>query len=89
MGIHALHKLLFDLNSQDSVKTTFLNDPEVVYQRYQLTEEELAALRGKDFYKLLKLGVSAHLLALFAELLGYPLRDFASLLSSGAQSEQP
>lgn len=89
MGIYALHKLLFDLSSRDSTKTDFLNDPEVVYQRYQLTEEELAALREKDLYKLLKLGVSTHLLALFAELLGYQLSEFAALLSCRKQLEQP
>lgn len=89
MGIYALHKLLFDLRSRSSVKTAFMSDPEAVYQNYQLTDAELSALRRKDIYQLLKLGVSAYLLASFAELIGYNLADFRELVAAGWRSERP
>ena len=88
MGIYALHKLLFDLRYRAGVKSAFLSDPETVYQNYQLSDTELAALRRKDIYQLLKLGVSSYLLASFAELLGYTLIDFRELVAAGWKSEQ-
>jgi hypothetical protein len=89
MSIYALHKLLFDLRSRSSIKIAFMNDPEAVYQNYQLTDAELSALRRKDIYQLLKLGVSTYLLASFAELIGYNLADFRELVAAGWKSEQP
>ena len=88
MGIYALHKLLFDLRSNATVKTAFQADPEAVYSRYSLSEDELAALRGKDLYRLHKWGVSAYLLVSFAQFLGVTLREFSNILRAGAQAEQ-
>lgn len=88
MGIYALHKLLFDLRSRSSVKAAFMSDPEAVYQNYQLNDAELSALRRKDIYQLLKLGVSTYLLASFAELIGYNLADFRELVATGLKSER-
>lgn len=88
MSIYALHKLLFDLRSRSSIKKAFMGNPEVVYQNYQLTDAELSALRRKDIYQLLKFGVSTHLLASFAELIGYNLVEFRELVAAGWRSEQ-
>jgi hypothetical protein len=89
MGIYALHRLLFDLRSHLAVKTEFMTDAEAVYKDYELTDSELAALRQKDIYQLLKLGVSTYLVASFAELLGYSLANFRELVAAGWKSEQP
>ena len=88
MGIYALHKLLFDLRRNTTVKEAFLADPEAVYSRYALNTDELAALRSKDLYRLHKWGVSAYLLASFAQFLGFPLREFSNILRAGARAEQ-
>lgn len=88
MGIYALHKLLYDLHSRSAVKSAFMTDPEAVYQNYKLSDTELSALRRKDIYQLLKLGVSSYLLASFAVLLGYKLIDFRELVAAGWKSEQ-
>jgi hypothetical protein len=88
MGLYALHKFMFDVYSNAAVKQEFLTDPEAVYRRYALSQEELEALRNKDIYRLYKLGVNAYLLAPFAQLLGFQLAEFGNLLRAGAQAEQ-
>ena len=88
MGVYDLHRLLYEVHSKPAVKEAYLADPEEVFQRYTLTEEELAALRKKDFYRLLKLGGNAYLLAPFARLLGYTLTEFGQLLRAGAETER-
>jgi hypothetical protein len=87
MGLYDLHKLLFDVHNKATVKETFLADPEAVYRHYTLSEEELAALRTKDIYRLHRLGVSAYLLAPFAHLLGFPLMGLDNILRAGAAAE--
>jgi hypothetical protein len=88
MGLYDLHRLLFDVRSKASIKETYLSDPEHVFQRYALTEEELTALRSKDIYRLHKLGVSTYLLAPFACTLGVQLPEFGNILRAGAEAER-
>ena len=88
MGVYDLHRLLFDVCSKASVKEAYLSDPEHVFQRYALTEEELSALRAKNIYRLHKLGASTYLLAPFARMLGVQLMEFGDLLRAGAEAER-
>ena len=88
MGLYDLHKFMFDVRHRPSLKEAFLANPETVYRHYPFTDKELVALRSKDIYRLHKFGVSSYLLALFAQLIGFPLRDFADILRAGAKAEQ-
>ena len=88
MGLYELHKLLFDLNSHADVKAEYENDRETVYSRYNLTEDELAALRANDIYRLHKFGVNSFLLAPYAQSLGHALADFGEILRAGTEAER-
>jgi hypothetical protein len=79
---------MFDVYTKAAIKQAFFDNPEVVYQFYTLTEEELMALRSRDIYRLHKLGVNAYLLAPFAQLLGFPMADLGDVLRSGAEAER-
>lgn len=89
MSLYELHKLMFDIRHNDTVKTAFQSDPEAVYGRYALHAEELAALRAKDVYRLHKLGANPYLLAPFAQLLGFELMELGDLLRASAAAERP
>jgi hypothetical protein len=88
MGVYNLHNFMFDVYTKAAIKEAFFANPEVVYQCYTLTEEELMALRSKDIYRLHKLGVNAYLLAPFAQLLGFQLTDLGDILRCGAEAER-
>ena len=87
MGLFALHQLLFDLRSHPDVHIEYRRDRETVYERYSLSEDELAPLRTDDIYRLHKLGVATYLLASYAEFLGFPLQELADILRAGADAE--
>ncbi len=88
MGLYDLHKFMFDMHTNAAVRQTFLADAEAVYRRYHLSQEELTALRERDLYRLSKMGASVFLLAPFAQLLGYPLKELSELLRAGADAER-
>jgi hypothetical protein len=88
MSLYDLHKLLFDVHSDPKVRDIFLSDPETLFSRYTLSEDELAALRAKDIYRLYKRGVNVYLLALFLQLLGFPLAELSNILRAGAEAER-
>lgn len=88
MSLYELHHILFDIRSDPEVKEEYLRDRESVYSRYTLREDELAALRADDIYRLHKLEVNSFLLAPYAQLLGFPLMELGDILRAGAEAEQ-
>jgi hypothetical protein len=88
MSLYELHHLLFDLRSYPEVKEEYGQDREAVYQRYTLSDDELAALRTDDIYRLHRLGVNAYLLAPYAQILGFELMELGDILRADAEAER-
>jgi hypothetical protein len=88
MSLYELHHLLFDLRRYPEVKEEYGHDREAVYQRYTLSDDELAALRTDDIYRLHKLGVNAYLLASYTQMLGFELIELGDILRAGAEVER-
>ena len=87
MSLYELHKFLFEVRDRAEVREAYQRDAEAVLQRYALSEEERAALRARDLYRLCKLGANAYLLAPFAQLLGVSLPELGDLLRARAAAE--
>ncbi|HEX6511716.1 MAG TPA: hypothetical protein VF157_05420 [Chloroflexota bacterium] len=51
-----LNKLLYRVRMNDTVRRQFLDDPDAVIAQYQLTSEEIAAVKELDVSKLSALG---------------------------------
>jgi hypothetical protein len=60
--MYALHKLLWELRRDPELARQFQEDPAGVLDQYELTEQEQAAIIGKDFRLLFDRGANPYLL---------------------------
>ncbi len=58
---YRVHRLIQDLNRDPRLATTFVSDPEPVFQRYGIAEHERQLLREGTPRALLRLGVHPNL----------------------------
>lgn len=63
------HELIIDLKKDRKLRDLFKEDEEKVLNQYDLTEEELQAIRERDFGQMYRLGVHQYLVAQFARLI--------------------
>jgi hypothetical protein len=69
---YRVHRLIQDLNRDPGLVTTFLADPEPVFQRYGFAEHERQLLREGTPGALLQLGVHPNLQMKFLRIRGAP-----------------
>ena len=69
---YRVHRLIQDLNRDAGLVTTFLSDPEPLFQRYGLAENERQLLREGTPDALLKLGVHPNLQMKFLRIRSAP-----------------
>ncbi|MGH7775358.1 MAG: hypothetical protein ACREQA_24295 [Candidatus Binatia bacterium] len=62
MGAYEVGRLIFDLRKESGLAKEFGGNPEVVMERYRLTEEEKKAFRNKDIKFIYQLGVNPYLI---------------------------
>ncbi len=74
---YALNKMCFSFNDKAN-REAFVADPEAYMQRYQLTEEQAAAIRSKQVLALLDAGGNAYYLAKFAGIFGLNMQDIGA-----------
>lgn len=65
MSAYQLNKLCYDLKRPEN-REVFRADPEAYYRRYQLDEDELSALRARDYAWLFEHGVNFYVLVVHA-----------------------
>lgn len=76
MSAYGVGKLFFEIGRNPQLIQQFQQDPDSVMERYDLTEEEKAALRNKDMRYLYKIGVNPYQLIGAVRLLGVPMGKF-------------
>ena len=83
---YGLNKLLFSFNHEENRKA-FEADPAAYADRFKLTDEQRAALLGKDFLQMLRLGANIYYVAKMAIPNGVSVQD-AGAAFQGISTEE-
>lgn len=83
MSLYYVQKLLYQLNRDPRVRARFEDDPEGVLEEYELTDEELEAIRKPDIGLLYVLGVNGQLLMHYAAMHRYPWANYLQAMRDG------
>lgn len=92
MSLYATQKFLFDINRSDDVKSLYTSGSDVraaLLARYDLDEDERAAIDDGDIGKLYVIGCNGQLLMHFAPLLGMPWADYIAAMRDGVRKYGP
>lgn len=89
MSLYALSKLLYTLNRDDDAKASFKAQPEGLLDRFDLDNEERAAILEHDVGKLYVLGVNGQILMHFAALCGIEWSDYLQRMRDGVRVHGP
>ena len=92
MSLYATQKFLFDLNRSQQVQQAYFDagaTRSALLDRYDLTDEERAAIDAGDIGKLYVLGCNGQLLMHFAPLLGIPWADYIAAMRDGVRKYGP
>ena len=85
MSLYYVQKLIYGLNRDPKLAESFLANMEPVLEEYELTGEELAAIRGPDVGLLYVLGVNGQLLMHYAALRGYQWDEYIQSMKDGLE----
>lgn len=89
MSLYSVQKLIYNLNRDPAVRARFAADREGVLADYDLTAEELRAIRDPDIGLLYVLGVNGQLLMHYAALVGMPWDDYIQAMRDGVKTHGP
>ena len=89
MSLYQMQKLLFDINRDRSLQAQFLERPDQVLERYELTSEERDAIATGDIGLIYVLGANGQLLMHYAAFLGMPWADYIAALRAGVSTHGP
>jgi len=85
VSLYYVQKLMYQLNRDPRVRERFETDQDSVLEEYELTDEELEAIRAPDIGKLFVLGVNGQLLMHYAALHQYPWADYLQAMRDGVE----
>lgn len=85
MSLYYVQKLIYNLNRDPKLAEKFLANMEPVLEEYELTGEELTAIRGPDVGLLYVLGVNGQLLMHYAALCGYQWDEYIQSMKDGLE----
>ena len=89
MSLYYVQKLLYELNRDPRTRERFTAERENLLGDYDLTDEELEAIRKPDIGLLYVLGVNGQLLMHFAALHQYPWDDYLEAMREGVRQYGP
>jgi Aromatic-ring-opening dioxygenase LigAB, LigA subunit len=89
MSLYQLQKFLYDLNREPRVQQEYRSVPGEVLARYELTDEERAALEAGDIGLIYVLGANGQLLMHFAALRGMPWTEYLQAMRDGVTRYGP
>jgi len=76
MSLYYVQKLLYRLNRDHQTRERFYADIDALLGEYELTKEEVGAVKGDDIGLLYIMGVNGQILMHFAAMRGYPWDDY-------------
>ena len=89
MSLYYVQKLLYELNRNADVRRRFEEDRDALLAAYELTAEELAAIRKPDIGLLYVLGVNGQLLMHYAALCGFEWDAYLAAMRAGVDEHGP
>ena len=89
MSLYYVQKLLYQLNRDRTLRQRFAADAEAVLAGYELTEEELQAIRKRDIGLLYMLGVNGQLLMHYAAMCGFEWSAYLDAMREGVRRHGP
>jgi len=89
MSLYSLQKLLYQLNRDPRARQRFAEDFEGLLSEYELTPEELNAVRQPDIGLLYVMGVNGQILMHYAALRGYEWKAYIEAMRAGERKYGP
>ncbi len=89
MSLYYVQKLLYQLNRDPGIRERFGDNEDSVLADYELTRDELAAIRKPDIGLLYVLGVNGQLLMHFAAMKGYAWDEYLNAMRDGRAVHGP
>jgi Aromatic-ring-opening dioxygenase LigAB, LigA subunit len=89
MSLYQLQKFLYDLNRDANVQRSYRADPAALLARYELTNDERAALEAGDIGLIYVLGANGQLLMHFAAFLGMSWPAYIQAMREGVARHGP
>lgn len=89
MSLYYVQKLLYQLNRDPRTRARYETEFESLLAEYDLTEEEIAAIRAPDIGLLYVLGVNGQILMHYAALRGYEWNDYLEAMREGLRRHGP
>lgn len=89
MSLYYVQKLLYQLNRDPLVRARYQDDPVRLLAEYELTGEELEALRKPDIGLLYVYGVNGQLLMHYAALNGIEWFEYLEAMREGVRRHGP
>ena len=85
MSLYYVQKLIYELNRDPNAAKRFDEDMDSVLTEYDLTNEELTAIRQPDIGLLYVLGVNGQILMHYAALWKMPWDDYIQAMKDGTE----
>jgi hypothetical protein len=89
MSLYYLQKFLYQLNRDESTQQRYGSDLDGLFGEFELTDEEVTALREGDIGLLYVLGVNGQILMHYAAFLGIEWFDYLDLMRAGIEKHGP
>ncbi len=89
MSLYYVQKLLYQLNRDPVLRRCYEEKPDEVVGEYELSTEELDALRQRDIGLLYVIGVNGQLLMHFAAMCGVAWPDYIEAMREGVRRHGP
>jgi len=89
MSLYYVQKLIYELNRNPDTTKRFEKDREALLADYDLTDEELTAIRKPDIGLLYVLGVNGQILMHYAALWKIPWDDYLESMENGIKEHGP
>lgn len=89
MSLYCVQKLIFNLNRDPHIRQRFTEDLDDLLKDYELTEEEVEAIKKPDIGLLYVMGVNGQLLMHFAAFRGLPWDDYIAAMRQGVEEHGP
>lgn len=83
MSLYYVQKLMYKLNRDPKAKKLFDEDFDALLDEYDLTEEEVTALRTPDIGLLYVMGVNGQILMHYAAMYGYEWDEYIAAMREG------
>ena len=89
MSLYYVQKLLYQINRDPYVRKRFDSDFDSLLGEYELSDDEIAALRKPDIGLLYIMGVNGQILMHYAAMCGYEWHEYLQAMRDGLERHGP